>query len=589
MEESNDSISIVNKENETTKLINSGEDASFNQIHKISLIIVMAIGFIANVEYGIVMPSLLAYVESVGGNNNDLGWALAMFSLAQVIFLPLVGIWADKRTMKEALIGCLVIGITGNVVYAMSVKPIMIIIGRFIAGIGSSNMAITTSYIAAVSTKEQRTKYNGIINGINAIGLVAGPAFNLGINAINTGFWIGKVHFIFDPLRSPGWFLAILLFLTLVSFILFKEPTYKERSDIENNDNVVQESTVNETPGGENSKESLEKQIFIKKSASHLGLNKYSNTDINNNSNNKYKYNTFSKYQSINNEEDQNNNSNYNNSLIYRINNNSNNDPISSTMITPHSSFSHFSSRKIHKSTQDTPSPSLYKINKKEPTFLENFKKILDASLLTCFVINFVQNFVFGVLETLITPITAEQYGFKTLQNSIMYSCVSLEIIVFIIFTLIVTGKGGQDKHVILFGMIFLGGGLILMMIFFGIGLASDKVPIWKFILSVAITTVGIPTQNTSVYSLYSKLLNRIYGDDETQGFASGFMMLMGSAARILGPLWAGYGLEMVRRLPLFIVLIAMFIFDISIVLLFWKKLTFKFDPNAKSGVVISH
>ncbi|KAN0050320.1 hypothetical protein ACTA71_003439 [Dictyostelium dimigraforme] len=609
----NDSILIINKEDESLEKVDISskdgeikkEEKTENRVHMLSLTTVMVIGFVANVEYGIVMPSLLKYLESINGNSNSLGWALAVFSIAQVCFLPIVGIWADKRTMKESFIASLIVGVIGNIVYAMAIDPYMVIAGRFIAGIGSSNMALTNSYIAAVSTKEQRTKFMGIINGINAFGLVAGPAFNLGIGEVNFNFWIGKLHFIFDPLRTPGWLLALFLFLILLSFIGFKEPTPIVDNDkkvdqeikIGSNNNI--NTIISEKQQQQQQQQfstskfkTNEKAPLLQKSTSHPhALDKYSEVTLGgdyNNQQQQQQYSTYSKYPTFGEE----------GSLTYRMVNpkglNGNgsgggSESLSTTMITPQSSFQHFSSKKFAKYQISSNGSILNSsLNKKEPTFLENLKKILNASLLTCFVINFVQNFVFGSLETLITPITQQQYGFGTIQNSIMYSLVSLEIIVFIIITVIFTGKGGQDKHAIMFGMLFIGAGLILMMFFFGLGLATDSVPMWKFILSVAITTVGIPTQNTSVYSLYSKLLNRIYGEEESQGFLSGCMMIMGSLARILGPLWAGYGLSMVRRLPLFIVLISMWVFDMGIVLLFWKKLTFKFDPNAKP-IIVSH
>ncbi|KAK5582289.1 hypothetical protein RB653_003872 [Dictyostelium firmibasis] len=610
---SNESILIINKDesskNEIIKEeIKKEEKKIENKVHMLSLTTVMVIGFVANVEYGIVMPSLLNYLESMNGGSNALGWALAVFSIAQVCFLPIVGLWADKRTMKESFIACLIVGIIGNIVYAMAIDPYMVIAGRFIAGIGSSNMALTNSYIAAVSTKEQRTKFMGIINGINAFGLVAGPAFNLGIGEVNFNFWIGKVHFIFDPLRTPGWLLALFLFLILLSFIGFKEPTPIVDSNtikVDQETKIGSINNINTTNNEQQQQQHQKQQIstskfksnerapLLQKSTSHPhALDKYSEVTLGGGEHHhqqqqQQQYSTFSKYSTFGDE----------GSINYRMVNpkglgGNGGESLSTTMITPQSSFQHFSSKKFSK-YQTTSNGAIHQNStmfgkKKEPTFLDNLKKILDASLLTCFVINFVQNFVFGSLETLITPITQQQYGFGTIQNSIMYSLVSLEIIVFIIVTVIFTGKGGQDKHAIMFGMLFIGAGLILMMFFFGLGLATDSVPMWKFILSVAITTVGIPTQNTSVYGLYSKLLNRIYGEEESQGFSSGCMMIMGSLARILGPLWAGYGLTMIRRLPLFIVLIAMWVFDMGIVLLFWKKLTFKFDPNAKP-VIISH
>eukprot|EP01132_Coremiostelium_polycephalum_P005139 gene5139-6399_t len=545
-------------------------------LHKLSLFSVMAIGFLANVEYGIVMPSIWNYIQSLGGSNNDLGWALSGFSLAQLVALPLIGIWADKRTMRECFCASVIIGVIGNILYAMSVHPVMIVIGRVIAGIGSSNMAISNSYIASVTTKEQRTKYMGMINGINAIGLVAGPAFNLLLALINFQFYMGKLHIIVDPLRSPGWLLAFLLFVCFVLFLFFKEPEKQPKDDSTNG-----ASETDPLLSGTSTPPSKTSDIDDEGAP-----NMYQG--------------------SINDEEDENNNNNNNKSTsIYIKQDKPSMTESQKNLLSAQSSLSHISSPSYHysynyasnkyqskQSITHYASINRYTKNfgkpvKQEPTFFQNFKKVLDSSLLTCCVINFVQNFVFGALETMITPITEEQYGFNTLKNSIMYSIVSAEIIVFIFATIAASNKNIQDKFIIFFGQTFLGAGLALLFAFFG-GPASREVQMWKFALSVAITTVGIPTQNTSVYSLYSKLLNRIFGD-EAQGFYTGFMMLMGSGARILGPLWAGYGLEMTNRFPLFIVFLALWVFDIGVTLIFWKKLTFITDPNSKTTTFVSH
>ncbi|GAM26379.1 hypothetical protein SAMD00019534_095540, partial [Acytostelium subglobosum LB1] len=441
-------VNVLSNSTSIATLAGLNKSHKARPLHMISLISIMAVGFIANVEYGIVMPSINDYIQSKtpshGGNSGSSSNADA----SSEQYLPLVGIWSDRRTIREAICVNLLIAITGNIIYATAVNPIMIVLGRVVTGVGSSNMALTNTYIAAVTSREQRTKYMGQINAINAIGLVAGPAFNLLLSVIKFKIQIKSFVIVVDPLNCPGYFLAFLLTCCLISFAWFKEP-------------------------------------------------------------------------------------------------------------------------------------------KRKSTFWQNFKMLLNRSLITCFIINFVQNFVFGALETMITPITQEQYHFGTLSNSIMYSVISSEIIVFIFVTVFASSKFGvQDKYMVLFGQVFLGAGLVQLFINFG-GPADRKVQFWRFCLSVAVTVVGIPTQNTSIYSLYSKLLNRIFGDKQ-QGFQTGFMMLMGSLGRIIGPLWASYGLAMSNRIPLCSVFLVIWAIDISFTLFNFKSLTFK-HTGKPTTLIISH
>eukprot|EP01133_Synstelium_polycarpum_P017371 gene17371-20725_t len=533
-----DSSSSTTTTTTTTKndaIIVNGSDSSISvptepkkpPPHLISMISIMAIGFIANIEYGIVMPSALHYIQSLKGNDMMFGWAISGFSLAQLIFLPLIGMWADRRTLREAICVTLMIGMIGNLVYANAVSPIMVVMGRVIAGIGSSNMALTNSYIADVTTQEDRTRYMAKVNGINAFGLVAGPVFNLALNKINFSFHMGRMHVIFDTLRNPGWMLALSLFLCLSSFVFFQEP---DRQSLKQK-KIAAAKTIND-----------ERAPLLSGDVSAMSI-------------------------------DENPSPKSLNSSIAQI---------SSSM---HYSYSKYSSAKSHKAIDGGA------MSYREETFWDKVKKLLNASLLTCFAINFVQNFVFGTLETIITPITQNQYKFTTIDNSITYSVVSAEIIVFIFATVAASNFGAQDKYLILFGQVFLGGGLTLLLVFFGLTPIATHVPFWKFCLAVGITTVGIPTQNTSIYSLYSKLLNRIYGEDASQGFETGVLMLVGSAARIVGPLWGSYGTgsTMSNMFPLFIVLLAIWVFDMGVTLIFFGKLTFITKPGQSAGMNFGH
>ncbi|EGG14848.1 hypothetical protein DFA_10721 [Cavenderia fasciculata] len=596
--EEEDGAGYIIKGDEETPMIKEegevgGEVEQEKPMHLPSMISIMAIGFIANVEYGIVMPSVWQFIVSLDGTNNTLGWALSGFSLAQLIFLPLIGFWADKRTLREAICVSLLVGISGNLVYAMSVSPLMIIAGRLIAGIGSANMALTNSYIASVSTKEQRTRYMAKVNGINAIGLVAGPIFNLALAKLNSSFWIKNVHFVFDPLRGPGWMLSVLLFLCLISFIFFKEPTFNEKQQAQGVETKSTKPTTTTTTQQQSTNNYSEKTHLL------INNNNSNNNDgANNNNINNSDYN-YNNYNSNNNNNQNVSRSNSRNdrstptSPITSMNNYSKKYNNQSKAQSNVNSISNISSASYHFSIiygqqiqggdhqQDLANP----FPKREDTFFKKLFKLVNASLLTCFLINFVQNFVFGALETLITPITHQQYNFDTLDNSVMYSVISGEVIIFIFATVFAANKGIQDKYLILFGQVFLGAGLAMLLVFFG-GPATRHVELWKFALSVIITTMGIPTQNTSIYSLYSKLLNRIYGENEPQGFQTGFMMLMGSGARILGPLLAGYGLDMANRFPLFIFCLSLWVFDIGVTLIFWKKLTFITKPGQKATIV---
>ena len=60
------------------------------------------------------------------------------FFLFLFLFLFYFFLFFQKRPLKEIFITCAIFGIVGNIIYSMSYKPWMLILGRFISGIGAN-------------------------------------------------------------------------------------------------------------------------------------------------------------------------------------------------------------------------------------------------------------------------------------------------------------------------------------------------------------------------------------------------------------------------------------------------------------------
>jgi len=426
-----------------------------SSLHWPSLICIMSVGFIANCEYGIIMPSILGYIRSIGGDEKQFGVAVAAGSLAQMCFLPLFGLWSDKRSMREAITFSMIIGIAGNVLYACALlfqSPWVIVAGRTLTGIYMGVISVTNSFVAAVTTPETRTRFMAQINGINAIGMVSGPGFNTFLTSAN--FTVGP--FVVDDRTSPGWFIAGLVSISFISFwILFREPrapAVVARRELVNG--------ISENP----------QQIQTEHTESALK---------------RYMY--F----------------------------------IASSIYKPYGA---------------------------------------------CFIICFIQNFDFSVLETIATAITADYYGFGSFRNSLFYSALSVEMVLIIFITAFLSRTGVDDRIILLVAQGFVGAGSIGMLIFF----PHHSLPFWQFCLFSALLIAGIPSQNIAVMSTYSKLLTAEYGQAR-QGLYTGIIMLFGSLARVLGPLWGGFETKHLKIL--FTLLVAMWSVDLLFTLIFFSKL----------------
>lgn len=198
-------------------------------MHTPSFISITGVGFVTNVAWGVIMPSLWAYLKSVDGKLYHLGIAVSIFSLAQFVFLQIFGKWADKRSMRECLMCSFIIGIGSYLLYASAhrfpdaVCPYIIIFARTLAGVEAGNLTITNSFVAVSTEPSQRTKYMAKMNGINVFGLIFCPFFNW---ALSYNFYLGDINM--DQFVNGGVFVAVLHVVNIVMFIfLFKEPRIK--------------------------------------------------------------------------------------------------------------------------------------------------------------------------------------------------------------------------------------------------------------------------------------------------------------------------------------------------------------------------
>eukprot|EP00698_Gefionella_okellyi_P020091 TRINITY_DN6269_c0_g1_i2.p1 TRINITY_DN6269_c0_g1~~TRINITY_DN6269_c0_g1_i2.p1 ORF type:complete len:395 (-),score=56.69 TRINITY_DN6269_c0_g1_i2:151-1335(-) len=206
---------------------------------RVGLIGVMLIGLIDNFSWGIIMPSMWQYMESLGGTEPEFGIVMGLFSAAQLVGLPLVGYWGDKRTIKEAMLGTLAIGIVGQLLYCMA-QPTqfkwLILMGRLLAGCSAANASLTGSYVQAVVSEEDRTGWMGKIQGVASVGLITGPAINIALAHID--FSIGSAKF--DIYTLPGYAMAFFLMVMFIYFALFfHEPPHVQHPKDDYNPRTV--------------------------------------------------------------------------------------------------------------------------------------------------------------------------------------------------------------------------------------------------------------------------------------------------------------------------------------------------------------
>ncbi|CAD5230708.1 unnamed protein product [Bursaphelenchus xylophilus] len=181
--------------------------------HWLSIYIAALLSFVGSVQFALYFSALWPYMQILDPDMDEsfYGYTVALYSVGQIIISPFFGWWSNKiKAVSPPLCFGLFLMLTGNIFYIiMEVvdfpKRFMLLLVRFVTGMGSGNVAILRSYASTASTSEDRTKAIAWVTCGQALGLTSGPLFQL----------------VFTALEHPG-----IRFFNMFSFSLYTAPAY---------------------------------------------------------------------------------------------------------------------------------------------------------------------------------------------------------------------------------------------------------------------------------------------------------------------------------------------------------------------------
>lgn len=184
------------------------------------LIILMINMFIAIGSFGIIIPILPAYLQSIGEGGTAAGLMIAIFAGAQLIFSPIAGKWTDQYGRRKMIIYGL-IGLTASMFIFYAVDWIWwLYMSRVIGGIGAALLVPAIfAYVADITTMEQRAKGNSLISAAMSLGIVIGP----GIGGFLTNYGL-KMPFLISAIVS--------LVAVIFSIVVLKESQQEQAEGV---------------------------------------------------------------------------------------------------------------------------------------------------------------------------------------------------------------------------------------------------------------------------------------------------------------------------------------------------------------------
>lgn len=126
--------------------------------------------------FGLILPLLPFWAERLGANAVGVGLILTIYALAQFIFTPVLGTLSDRYGRKPVILTSLLIEAASLAFTALAGALPILLLARFVGGIGASNIGSAQAVVSDVTTAKERAKGMGMIGAAIGLGFVIGPA-----------------------------------------------------------------------------------------------------------------------------------------------------------------------------------------------------------------------------------------------------------------------------------------------------------------------------------------------------------------------------------------------------------------------------
>ncbi|MBK5331291.1 MAG: MFS transporter [Ilumatobacteraceae bacterium] len=201
------------------------------------------------IGFGIIVPILGRYAERFGASGLTVGLLFASYSLAQLLFAPLLGRLSDRIGRKPVIVISLIGTAVGSFMTGAAGVLWLLFAGRIVDGASGGSLSVAQAAVADLAPEEDRPGLIGMLGAAFGVGFVLGPAIGglaaLGgphvpfyvagvlasINAIAAMVRLPETRQPRDQVRHEGLktptspilrHLAVIGFITIVAFTAFE-------------------------------------------------------------------------------------------------------------------------------------------------------------------------------------------------------------------------------------------------------------------------------------------------------------------------------------------------------------------------------
>ena len=161
------------------------------------------------IGFGMILPLLPYYAQELHATPSRIGLLFSCYSLAQLLFAPLLGRLSDRVGRRPVLLISICGNAAAHLLFAFAGSFAMLVLARSLAGVAAANYSIAQAYMADVSSAEDRSRAMGLVGAAFGIGFVLGPALGGGLAQLGPRFvpltaaGLSAVNFVFAFLWLP--------------------------------------------------------------------------------------------------------------------------------------------------------------------------------------------------------------------------------------------------------------------------------------------------------------------------------------------------------------------------------------------------
>lgn len=177
-----------------------------------ALVVLFSVVFINLVGFGLVVPLLPFFAQSLKAEAWQITLMFSAYSLGQFFAEPFWGRLSDRIGRKPVLLVTLVANALGYLMLAFVPNIWLAIAVRLFTGLGAGNISTVQGYVADVTPPEKRAGRMGLIGAAFGLGFIVGP----GLGGLLTQPQLGHIGY-----QLPIFVAAALAALAAVGVVIF--------------------------------------------------------------------------------------------------------------------------------------------------------------------------------------------------------------------------------------------------------------------------------------------------------------------------------------------------------------------------------